>query len=360
MPTKTEVSKESHAPSVFSSEIEGFTTKSKLSRRESDIVLSLIRNITNSEEIAKSLGISTHTVNNHLKSIFEKTSTKSKTEILSSFLRFAADRLQSRSLFVRRPRVLVIDDEEMICEFVANGLSDRGIRAYTLNDPTQAVEMISKFNIDFVVCDIRMPGTNGMDVLRAVRRAYRCWPYFVFITGYPDYTLEECMHNGAAGFIEKPLDIDKLFRLIMGHLVESADERAELLQLDVSEPVLVDETFVLGNDELGFGGAFLPMETNAQKKSRISIGSVVDLQLTPAKRQETLKVRGQVVWKRTAKDAGLKAGVGVRFLNMNDRDQQVFDSYLREHDVTSFIPMGDAAGFAVTGAPLRETVGSHR
>src|SRR5688500_10814460 len=127
MSPKTDKAKESQAPLFFASEIEGFTTTFRLSRRECDIVVSLVRHITNSEEIAKSLGISTHTVNNHLKSIFEKTGTKSKTEILSSFLRFAADRLQSRSLFVRRPRILVIDDEPMVCDIVATGLADRGI-----------------------------------------------------------------------------------------------------------------------------------------------------------------------------------------------------------------------------------------
>lgn len=340
MPSRPEPSKDSHAPSVFASEIEGFTAKSKLSRRESDIVVSLIRNITNSEEIAKYLGISTHTVNNHLKSIFEKTTTKSKTEILSTFLRYAADRLQSRSLFVRRPRILVIDDEELICDFVASGLMDRGMRTQTLNDPSRALEMISKYNIDFVVCDIRMPTMNGMEVLKSVRKTFRSWPYFVFITGYPDFSLEECMHQGAAGFIEKPLDIDKLFRMIMGHLAESGDERAELLSTTDAEPLVLDETYRLEENDIGFGGAFIPMETVSQKKSRIGVGSVVDVTLNPSKRTETLKVRGQVVWKRATKDHDLKAGFGIRFIKMSEKDQSVFDSYLKDRDITSFIPIG--------------------
>lgn len=352
MASRSDAPKESHAPSVFASEIEGFTSKSRLSRRESDIVVALIRNITNSEEIAKYLGISTHTVNNHLKSIFEKTTTKSKTEILSTFLRYAADRLQSRSLFVKRPRVLVIDDEEMICEFVASGLTERGMRAHTLTDPSKALEMISKFNIDFVVCDIRMPTLSGMDVLKAVRSTFRCWPYFIFITGYPDFSLEECMHNGAAGFLEKPLDIDRLFKTIMGHLAESGDERAELLAANAADPIVLDETYRLGSGDIGFGGAFIPMDTGAQKKTRLGIGSVVDLVLSPTKVSETLKVRGQVVWKRASKDANLKAGVGVRFLKMSDRDQSVLDSYLRDHEVTSFIPIGGE------GAELRTLAGT--
>jgi FixJ family two-component response regulator/Tfp pilus assembly protein PilZ len=337
---RSEPPKESHAPSVFASEIEGFTAKSKLSRRESDIVVALIRNITNSEEIAKSLGISTHTVNNHLKSIFEKTSTKSKTEILSTFLRYAADRLQSRSLFVKRPRVLIIDDEEMICDVVASGLAERGMRTHTLKDPSRALEMITKYNIDFVVCDVRMPTMSGMDVLKTVRKTFRHWPYFLFVTGFPDVSLEECMHYGAVGFIEKPIDIELLFRTIMGHLAESGDERAELLAGADAEPVVIDETYRLEESDIGFGGVFIPMETGSQKKSRVGVGSVVDLTLSPAKRAETLKIRGQIVWKRPVKDHGLKAGVGVRFIKMSDRDQSILDSYLKDRDVTSFVPMG--------------------
>jgi FixJ family two-component response regulator len=360
MPNKSQLTRaiESHAPSVFAGEIEGFTAKARLSRRESDIVLSLIRNITNSEEIAKSLGISTHTVNNHLKSIFEKTSTKSKTEILSTFLRFAADKMQNRGLFVRRPRVLVIDDEELICEFVVSGLRDRGVRAYPLTDPSKAVATISTLHIDFVVCDIRMPAMSGMDVLKAVRQAYRGWPYFLFITGYPDYSIEECLHQGAAGFIEKPLDVDKLFRTIMSHLVESSEERYELLDLRGAEPVVIDEPIQLGAGDLGFGGAFLPLESPLAKKPRVGVGSVVDVAVAPpsagatsadARGETPIKVRGQVIWKRAAKEGALKAGVGVRFIDMSDKDQDAFDTWLTGAETRSFIPMG-AGGPAVVPA----------
>lgn len=330
------------APSVFAGEIEGFTAHSRLSKRESDIVMALIRNITNSEDIAQTLGISTHTVNNHLKSIFEKTNTKSKTEILSSFLRYAADKLQNRGLFVRKPRVLIIDDEAMICEYVRNGLAERGIKTYSLMDPAQAVETISKFNIDFVVCDLRMPTMDGMEVLKAVRKAYQVWPYFMFITGYPDYSTEDCMHYGAAGFIEKPIDLDKLFRMIMEYLVESKEEKDELLQLAEAARVVIDEPFAIKRGEMGFGGAFIPMDAAAQKKHKLTVGNVVELKIQPTQAPEAMKVRGLVVWKRVAREDGLKPGVGVKFLNMSERDQYVFEDYVRVHGISSFIPRGAA------------------
>lgn len=345
MPTKIDPSKQSTAPSVFASEIEGFTAASRLSRRESDIVMSLIRNVTNSEEIANSLGISTHTVNNHLKSIFEKTSTKSKTEILSSFLRFAADRLQNRSMFVRKPRVLVIDDEAMICEYISNGLAERGIKSYSISDPKQALDAIAKWTIDFVVCDVRMPTMSGMDVLKEVRQHHRVRPYFVFVTGYPDYSLEECMHSGAAGFIEKPLDLEKLFRAIMAHLVESIEEKEDLLQIRINEAIVLDEVIELTDSEIGFGGAFIPMDTAAQRKARVTLDSVVELTLHLTHWPQPLKVKGQVVWKRAVQEGDLRPGLGVRFLHMSERDQDLFADYVRSRDIASFIPLG----YAVNG-----------
>jgi hypothetical protein len=47
-----------------------------------------------------------------------------------------------------------------------------------------------------------------------------------------------------------------------------------------------------------------------------------------------------VVWKRATRDDGLKAGYGVKFLAMSDRDQSLFEELLRSSSTTSFIPLG--------------------
>lgn len=330
----------SSAPSVFSTEIEGFTAQAKLSRRESDIVIALIRNITNSEEVASALGISTHTVNNHLKSIFEKTGTNSKTEILSSFLRYSAESIKKRGLFIRKPRVLVIDDEELICEYIVSGLRELGMRAYSISTPTRALEMISMYNIDFVVSDIRMPQMSGMQVLKSVRDVYRCWPHFVFITGFPDYTLEECMHNGASGFIEKPLELDKLFRTIMEHLVESSAEKLQLLELSSSQAIKITDPFRVGANDIGFGGAFLAMDGNTQKNQKINVGSIIDLRFMLPDTTHAIPVSGQVVWKRAAADGSKRAGIGVKFISMGDKDELAFQDWVRAKHIASFVPLG--------------------
>lgn len=333
-----------HAESVFAQEITGFMLHCRLSKREADIVLSLIRNVTNSEEIGKSLGISTHTVNNHLKSIFEKTDTKSKTEILASFLTYTAEFFETKQLLVRRPGVLVIDSDQPSCERLAKSLAERGFRTYTLLDPKRLEEFIGKYPIDCVVCGFELKDTNGLAVLRTLRRSHAYWPHFVLSapskqTNDP-WSLEEAMHEGASSVLMQPLDTELLVKTILGQLAE-ATSRGRVISDASNPPVVIDESQSDEETQIGFGGAFVPMETKAETLAHLGVGTLVDLTMIPAMgRRETLRVKGQVVWKRSAESRGLRSGVGIRFVTMSEKDQTVFDRYLRDNEVSSYIPLG--------------------
>lgn len=92
MPVTKQPKPVSQAAAVFARELSAFAVEARLSRREGDIINALVQGVTRSEEIAQALGISTHTVNNHLKSIFDKTRTGSKTDVLAAFLQRVAAR----------------------------------------------------------------------------------------------------------------------------------------------------------------------------------------------------------------------------------------------------------------------------
>lgn len=330
--------------SVFEKEFQGFTAQCRLSKRESDIVLSLIRNVTNSEDIAHNLGISTHTVNNHLKSIFEKTGTKSKTEILSSFLTYTAEFFESKQLLVRKPRILVLDSDLASCERVAKGLAERGFKTYTLLDPHRLQEYLGKYPIDCVVCSLELKDFSGLSVLKNLRRNYTNWPHFVLAapstqTAEP-WSLEDVLHAGASGVLLQPLDIDLLSKTVLSQLADVSD-RERFLPESSTPPIFIDESTSVEETQIGFGGAFVPMENRAETLAQLGIGSIVDLTLIPATgRRETLRVKGQVVWKRSTESRGLRSGVGIRFVSMSDKDQMIFDRYLRENAVTNYIPLG--------------------
>lgn len=331
----------SNEPIAFEAESESFSSNFGLSKREYDVVLTLINNVTNSEEIAKKLGISTHTVNNHLKSIFEKTSTKSKTEILACFLNFAAKRMNRDKLFSRKPRVLIIDDEPEICEYVQEGLEERGLKVYTSINPADAVRLIGELNIDVILCDVRMPDVNGMAVLRELREKHQIWPHFIFMTGFADYSVEESLHAGASGYIEKPVKLDKLFNMIMESLAEYAGEKTEIIENTRNHTVKVNGRHCLSASDMGIGGAFVPIDTKMQRYNKICIGAVVDITLVPESLNREIRVKARVIWERPEKKDGLPQGIGLKFISMDEDDRDVLLEYIRSHNISSFIPDGN-------------------
>ena len=262
MSNMTESKKAPH--SVFAGEIDSYSSFFKLSRRETEVVVALIRNITNSVEIAKTLAISTHTVNNHLKNIFEKTGTSSKTEILATFLRHAAESLQRRSRFFRRPSLLIVSEESVLSSFIANGLRDRGIRTHTLTTPGQIKEMLRKFAIDFVIFDATCASSRALEYVKDVRCAFPYWPKFVLLNAEADCSTEACMQAGVTGYLTKPLDMDQLFRSVMGHLIEPLEEKARYLQLDLSSAISLPKPCRIDVHDLGSGGVFIPLDDSIQ------------------------------------------------------------------------------------------------
>ncbi len=68
------------------------------------------------------------------------------------------------------PLALVIDDEPAISQLVGQFLESRGWRAVILNDSTAVEASLAEQPFALVICDLKMPGMNGLDVLRLLRQ----------------------------------------------------------------------------------------------------------------------------------------------------------------------------------------------
>ena len=111
---------------------------------------------------------------------------------------------------------------------------------------------------------------------KSIREVYRCWPLLIFLTSRTDYTIEECLDRGAAGFIEKPVDLEKLFRIIMGNLVESNAERKELMQLgDEGTVVFMTPTRSLPMKSVTAALLF-QWNKRCKRRHRLGVGTLVD------------------------------------------------------------------------------------
>lgn len=107
-------------------------------------------------------------------------------------------------------RVLVIDDEEMIRKGLKIHLDRAGFAVYVVGGGLEAFELIRREPIDVIVCDIKMPGINGFDLLDFVREQMLNVPVVV-LTGLMEFEVTiRAMQKGAFDYLIKPVKKDIL------------------------------------------------------------------------------------------------------------------------------------------------------
>lgn len=115
----------------------------------------------------------------------------------------------------RHARVLVVDDEEDIRETLQTLLPRLlpGLEVATAGSASQALETLRGERFDLVMSDYRMPGMDGLELLREVHRRDPRMPLLLF-TAYPEPRLaKEAQHLGIV-FVAKPLASRELSRVV--------------------------------------------------------------------------------------------------------------------------------------------------
>jgi len=107
-------------------------------------------------------------------------------------------------------RILIVDDEESIRETLKEILEYESYEIEEAADGKAALNLIKKFNYDVVLCDIKMPGIDGLELLEKAGEIAPDLP-FIMISGHGTIeTALEATKKGAFDFISKPPDLNKL------------------------------------------------------------------------------------------------------------------------------------------------------
>lgn len=110
--------------------------------------------------------------------------------------------------------ILVVDDEEYICEVINEMLSGEGYRIHTICDPVKALDFIRTRHVDLVLTDLIMGKKSGVDVLDQTMR-FHPDAIVVLMTGHP--TIENAvtvLRSGAYDYLVKPFSMDTLKAVI--------------------------------------------------------------------------------------------------------------------------------------------------
>ncbi len=113
----------------------------------------------------------------------------------------------------KKPRVLIVDDEVNITlsmmEFLGKKMNCHGAYSYE-----EAVEFLKKHPVDLVISDIKLPGKDGFDLLMWIKQNQPDTKV-ILITAYGSPAFKEKAKNsGALLYIEKPVDLNQLLRII--------------------------------------------------------------------------------------------------------------------------------------------------
>ena len=109
-----------------------------------------------------------------------------------------------------RMKILVIDDERSIRNYLKELLEDEHYEVTTAEDGKDGVEKALAESYDAILCDIKMPRMDGHEVLDALNQA-GCDTPMIMVSGHGDIdTAVSCMHKGAYDYLTKPLDLNRL------------------------------------------------------------------------------------------------------------------------------------------------------
>ena len=112
-------------------------------------------------------------------------------------------------------RVLVVDDEEIKRVSLVDDLSASGHDAVPAQSGEEALKLLAGGNLDVVVTDLRMPGIDGMDLLKQIKCAAAPGPEVILMTAYGSIPVAvEAMKIGAFDFITKPFRNETILPLL--------------------------------------------------------------------------------------------------------------------------------------------------
>lgn len=121
-------------------------------------------------------------------------------------------------------KILIIDDDEAMCDEVSSSLEDEGYDVSISNDGIEGNELASNYDFDVLLLDLRLPGLSGLEILKELRERKRKL-HVIVVTGNVD---EAQLRKGgllygsstsqtlklADGFLSKPFDMNELLSMI--------------------------------------------------------------------------------------------------------------------------------------------------
>jgi len=118
---------------------------------------------------------------------------------------------------MKRPQVLVVDDEAETVKYVSANLRARGYDVLTAEDGRTALKVFGESVVDLIVLDIMMPGPDGFEVCRAIRRSSDV-PVIMLSARGQERDIVRALDLGADDYLTKPFGVEEMLARVRATL----------------------------------------------------------------------------------------------------------------------------------------------
>lgn len=157
---------------------------------------------------------------------------------------------------MNRPKIMIVDDEREILQLLKKFLEDEDFDVFYAQDGRSALDLFQQERIDVVVTDIRMPGMDGLELLRCIKRIDDLAEVIV-LTGYAsiEAAVNSMKNDGAFDFLTKPIDNFEDFLISVEKALSHRHLRMENVKLldALKESELRYRSFVESFKGIAFG-----------------------------------------------------------------------------------------------------------
>lgn len=204
-------------------------------------------------------------------------------------------------------RALIVDDEPATCQLIERVLGSVGIDSLVLTKSAEAPHILQQSKFEVVFLDYRMPAPDGPELTRGMRDGgfNRMTPVVLVSDDQDPHAMSQAFKAGASFFLYKPIDKERLLRLVRATQGAMEHERRRTRRIPFKSKVHLRS----GVQEIEGETVDVSMEGLLVKASKsVPVGSSVDIRLHLSKQSRPITGAGCVVRLPGANQMGIHLG----------------------------------------------------
>ena len=238
--------------------------------------------------------------------------------------------------------ILIVDDEPALREILREEFEYQGATVSEAANGKSALQHLKTSPCDLVISDIRMPGGDGIGLLRGIQAESLPVSVFLFMSGFSDLTIDEAYDLGAAAVLAKPFELDSILEQAEFNLLPieerfletDAGAPAPKAQMTITKTVLKTLEQALADGEISIGRAGLFV-----RGLGFGSGTTCHFKITfEDKDFSTFEGDGLVRWNRADGQADLPPGIGIEFRTLPSGIREKVIELVRKNKYSQFIP----------------------